>query len=44
VRGHGGLIAVGEWAGAGYTNLCSLAGGFEAWEAAGYPLLQLNQQ
>jgi len=35
-------IAVDEWAKAGYTNLYNLDGGFEAWEAAGYPLLQLD--
>lgn len=32
-------IAVLEWAKAGYTDLYDLAGGFQAWEAAGYPLI-----
>jgi len=32
-------IAVEEWAKAGYTNLYDLAGGFRAWEDAGYPLI-----
>ena len=35
-------IAAEEWARAGYTNLYNLDGGFEAWEAAGYPLLHLD--
>jgi rhodanese-related sulfurtransferase len=37
-------IAADAWAAAGYTNLYNLAGGFEAWEQAGYPLLQNPQQ
>jgi len=37
-------IAAEEWAKAGYTNLLNLDGGFEAWEAAGYPLLQLDHE
>ncbi len=37
-------IAVEEWAKAGYTNLYNLSGGFEAWEAAGYPLLHLGRE
>ena len=36
-------IAADAWAAAGYTNLYNLAGGFEAWEQAGYPLLQNPQ-
>ena len=36
-------IAADAWAAAGYTNLYNLAGGFEAWEQAGYPLLQTPQ-
>lgn len=37
-------IAAEEWAAAGYTDLFNLDGGFVAWEAAGYPLLQLEQE
>jgi rhodanese-related sulfurtransferase len=36
-------IAVEEWAKAGYTNLYDLVGGFQAWEAAGYPLITKQQ-
>jgi rhodanese-related sulfurtransferase len=36
-------IAADVWAAAGYTNLINLEGGFVAWEAAGYPLLQLDR-
>lgn len=36
-------IAADVWAQEGYTNLYNLAGGFEAWEQAGYPLLQKAQ-
>jgi rhodanese-related sulfurtransferase len=36
-------IAADAWAAAGYTNLYNLEGGFEAWEQAGYPLLQTPQ-
>jgi rhodanese-related sulfurtransferase len=32
-------ISVNEWVKAGYTNLYDLDGGFEAWVAAGYKLL-----
>ena len=37
-------IAAEVWAEAGYTNLYNLAGGFVAWEEAGYPLLQEDRQ
>ena len=37
---HMSRIAADAWAKAGYTNLYNLDGGFVAWEAAGYPLLQ----
>ncbi len=36
-------IAAEVWADAGYTNLYELDGGFEAWEAAGYPLVIKTQ-
>lgn len=37
-------IAAEVWAEAGYTNLYNLAGGFVAWEEAGYPLLQEDRR
>ena len=37
-------IAAEEWARAGYTDLYNLDGGFVAWEAAGYPLLDLDRE
>lgn len=37
-------IAAEAWAEAGYTDLYNLDGGFVAWEAAGYPLLQLDRE
>ena len=40
---HMSRIAADVWAKAGYTNLYNLAGGFTAWEQAGYPLLQKAQ-
>ena len=33
-------LAADVWADAGYTRLFNLVGGFEAWQEAGYPLLQ----
>jgi rhodanese-related sulfurtransferase len=36
-------IAADVWAGAGYTDLYNLEGGFVAWEEAGYPLLQKDR-
>lgn len=36
-------IAADVWAGAGYTNLYNLNGGFVAWKEAGYELLQKPQ-
>jgi rhodanese-related sulfurtransferase len=37
-------IAAQAWVEAGHTNISNLDGGFEAWMAAGYPLLQLGRQ
>jgi rhodanese-related sulfurtransferase len=37
--GRMSTIAAEVWADAGYTNLYELAGGFDAWTAAGYPLV-----
>ena len=37
-------IAADAWAKAGYTDLYNLEGGFEAWEQAGYQLLQKDGQ
>jgi phage shock protein E len=41
--GRMSAIAANVWADAGYTNVYNLAGGFEAWEAQGYPLLHLKR-
>jgi len=40
--GRMSAIAANVWADAGYTNVYNLAGGFEAWKAQGYPLLQVK--
>jgi rhodanese-related sulfurtransferase len=37
--GRSSAIAAQTLVGLGYTNVYNLAGGFEAWQAAGYPLL-----
>jgi phage shock protein E len=41
--GRMSAIAANVWADAGYTEVYNLAGGFDAWEAQGYPLLHLNR-
>jgi phage shock protein E len=38
--GNMSAIAANALVKAGYTNLYNLSGGFNAWQAAGYPLLQ----
>jgi rhodanese-related sulfurtransferase len=38
--GRSSAVAARTLVGLGYTNVYNLAGGFEAWQAAGYPLLQ----
>ncbi len=40
--GYSSAIAAKTLVKLGYTNVYNLAGGFEAWQAAGYPLLQNN--
>jgi len=41
--GRMSTIAAEVWADAGYTNLCELEGGFDAWTAAGYPMVVKSQ-